>query len=215
MHLLKKLLQFDFDFIDISRAFPYNGQNTSEGGTAVFPAASGEHALFYYRYEPVDPEYRAFPQDGGFSLSLMRDGQLTVTLLFRNGAPRDTANYSVQPQLADQLMKLMDQHYWLGGSPLNLQLVPERHARFRSAFGYPGYPLVYCEDLPQLMRHPLMDSAGRYGRRLCVLFEDVCEVLEQFGIRLELDGYEFNPDLVKPLASRMNAPFGQIDHQVG
>lgn len=175
--------------------------------------ASGEQALFYYRYEPIDPAYRAFPQDGGFSLSLSQEHRLTVTLLFKNGAPRDTAHYSVQPALAGELMQLMDRHFWLGGSPLHLQLVPERHARFRSAFGYPGYPLITCEDLPQLMRHPLMDGAGRYGRRLCVLFEDVCELLQQFGIRLELDGYELNAELVRPLDTRMNAPFGQVEQQ--
>ena len=155
-------------------------------------------AVFYYACHPVTDTFRQFPGDGGFSVTLYQDNRLVVTLYRSDGFVRDQMTYIAPTTFQEGVWQLMPSASFVGGLPTELHLSGQRVCRFVSCIGLPGYPLITCEDIPQMIRQPLMDKDGNAARRLCVLFEDLCTVAHANGLMLDIDGYDIDPEKILP-----------------
>ena len=156
-------------------------------------------AVFYYAFRPVAEGFGQFRGDGGFSVTLYQDNRLVVTLYRSDGFVRDQMHYVAPSTFQEGIWQLMPSASFLGGIPTDLHLSGQRTCRFVSSIGLPGYPLISCEDIPQMIRQPLMDKDGNAARRLCLLFEDLCFVAHANGLLLDIDGYDIDPEKIRSL----------------
>lgn len=158
------------------------------------------HPMFYYGYRPLSDTCRYFPDDGGFSVSLYHDGQLVFDMLRQDGSMYSQYVYQLPAELCSRLLEYADHEAtWLSAVPSHLQLPYDRAPRFESRVGVAGYPLVICDDIPQMIRMSFMDGMGRAARKLCCMMEDIAELMAPYGISLYLNGYGCDDNRIKPV----------------
>ncbi|MDO4483565.1 MAG: hypothetical protein Q4C54_03765 [Clostridia bacterium] len=165
--------------------------------------------IFYYRYQPLTPEWRENPDDNGFALTVFEDGRAYFSLF--NG--REHVIKQDLYQLTDSFrvryleeLKLADR--WLGSVPQQMTLPPQYVTRFRSQIGLDGYPLIFCDDIAHLTKAPFGDEMGRCARRLCMLLEDIAELLKMQGLTLTPYGFTFDAAVARTVSSNtMDQPF--------
>ena len=149
--------------------------------------------IFYYAYRPFAEDYRMDPGDGGFSMTLYEDGRFVISAVDLQGQDRWQLFYDLPSAFKEKYREFLDRNNReISSLPIAIQMPANRTARFASSVGLEGFEFITCDDIPQLCHLPFGTAEGRSGRRLCTLMEDLAEVMEPFGIHLDL--YTFYVD---------------------
>ena len=85
---------------------------------------------------------------------------------------------------------------WLGACPCDLRaanLTP-----YASSFAFDGYDPVRVWGINDLLAQPAGSEAGFFTRHIYVLFEDIANLFAENGIRLMLDGFTWDTQMVRP-----------------
>ena len=69
---------------------------------------------------------------------------------------------------------------------------------YASSFAFDGYDPVRVWGINDLLAQPAGSEAGFFTRHIYVLFEDIANLFAENGIRLMLDGFTWDTQMVRP-----------------
>ena len=151
--------------------------------------------VFQYQFRPLMKDHRA--ADGGFCIILYENSILSFSTYDVNGAFLDELCFSLPLRLMPCFYSLLrNAGSWLGACPCDLRaanLTP-----YASSFAFDGYDPVRVWGINDLLAQPAGSEAGFFTRHIYVLFEDIANLFAENGIRLMLDGFTWDTQMVRP-----------------
>lgn len=148
--------------------------------------------IFHYSYRPMIKEWRRFPMDDGFGLTLYENGVLNVFMYQYPRVAYENYSWMMPLSLVQEMTETLNRHqYWLCDSMPAIRLAKGEISRFMSMFGFCDCEPVSGEDLPTAARMEMGADEGYYARHLLVLFEEASRVLAKYGIELSLENWEY------------------------
>ena len=85
---------------------------------------------------------------------------------------------------------------WLGASPVDLRA--SNVSPYASSFAFDGFDPIRIWGMNELICEPACSEMGFFARHLYVLFEDVANLLAEKGIRMTLDGFTWDNNMIRP-----------------
>ena len=155
----------------------------------------GSKPVFQYKFRPLMQDQRA--PDGGFCVILYENRILSFSTYDVNGAFLDELCFSLPLRIMPCFYSLLrNAGSWLGACPCDLRaanLTP-----YASSFAFDGYDPVRVWGINDLLAQPAGSEAGFFTRHIYVLFEDIANLFAENGIRLMLDGFTWDTQMVRP-----------------
>lgn len=149
--------------------------------------------VFMYQFRPLMNDRRA--PDGGFCILLYENSILSFSTYDVSGAFLDEICFVLPPQVIHFFHGLVQSaRNWLPACPCDLRAA--NVTPYASSFAFDGYDPVRIWGINALLNEPTGTESGFYTRHLYVLFEDVCNLLRDCGIRLSLDGFTWDTQRV-------------------
>ena len=169
-------------------------------------AGYGCKPVFQYKFRPLMPDSRA--ADGGFSVILYENRILSFSTYDVNGYFLDELCFALPGRVMNCFYSLLrNASSWLGASPCDLR--GSSISPYASSFAYDGYDPIRIWGINQLLCEPTGSESGFFARHLYVLFEDVANLFAENGIRLTLDGFTWDNDVVRPFRKNQMYRTGQ------
>ena len=144
-------------------------------------AGYGSKPVFQYKFRPLVQDRRA--PDGGFCVILYENRILSFSTYDANGAFLDELCFSLPGRVIQCFYGLLrNASSWLGATPCDLR--GSAMAPYASSFAFDGYDPIRVWGINELLCLPAGSEAGFFTRHLYVLFEDISNVLTEYGINL-------------------------------
>ena len=158
-------------------------------------ARYGYKPIFQYKFRPF-PQDGILPSDGGFTILLYENGILSFSTYDASGAFLDELCFSLPGRVLQCFYSLLrNASSWLPSTPCDLR--GPKDSPFGSSFAFDGYDPIRVWGMNDLLCEPCGSARGFFARHLYVLFEDVCNVLAEYGLNLSLDGFTWT-DRIRP-----------------
>ena len=155
-------------------------------------ARYGHKPIFQYKFRPFSQDVP--PQDGGFSVILYENGILSFSTYDVNGAFIDELCFSLPGRVLQCCYGLLrNASSWLPSTPCDLR--GNADSAYGSSFAFDGYDPIRVWGMNQLLCEPCGSPGGFFARHLYVLFEDISNVLVEYGINLLLDGFTWTENI--------------------
>ena len=165
----------------------------------------GSRPVFQYKFRPLLQDQRVM--DGGFCVILYENRILSFSTYDVNGAFIDELCFSLPVRVIQCFYSLLrNASSWLPSTPCDLRGTPD--SPYGSSFAFDGYDPVRVWGINQLMSEPCGSAGGFFARHLYVLFEDISNVLVEYGINLSLDGFTWT-DQIQPFRKNQMYSSGQ------
>ncbi len=162
--------------------------------------------VFQYQFRPLMNDRRA--PDGGFCIILYENGVLSFSTYDVTGAFMDELCFSCPSRVLHCFYSLLhNAGSWLPACPVDLRsagITP-----YASSFAFDGYDPVRIWGINDLLVEPAGSEGGFFSRHLYVLFEDVANLFAEIGIRLTLDGFQWDPQRIQPFRKNPTYSTGQ------
>ena len=155
-------------------------------------ARYGHKPIFQYKFRPFARDVQ--PQDGGFCVILYENGILSFSTYDANGAFLDELCFSLPGRVLQCFYGLLrNASSWLPSTPNDLR--GQTESLYGSSFAYDGYDPIRVWGMNSLLNEPCGSAGGFFARHLYVLFEDISNVLAEYGINLTLDGFTWTEQI--------------------
>ena len=172
-------------------------------------AGQGCKPVFQYKFRPLLKDSRK--ADGGFCVILYENAILSFSTYSETGAFLDELCFALPMRTMQCFFSLLrNASSWLGATPCDLR--GNGMAPYASSFAFDGYDPIRVWNINQLLCEPACTESGFFARHLYVLFEDIANLFEENGIRLQLDGFLWRTDKVQPF--RKNQFYGTAGQNV-
>lgn len=147
-------------------------------------------AIFHYAFRPLVREYKRYDLDGGFSVTVYDDNRAVFVMYDLPYTERTRATFMLDESFVKGYLAILSENdHWLQKLDQNVRLPENRVARYCSTFGFNGYSLINCDDPVEMMRMRLGTPEGYAARRLCMLFEDIMMLLNDYGLNLQFNDW--------------------------
>lgn len=157
-------------------------------GAASLIARYGHKPIFQYKFRPFARDTQAV--DGGFCIILYENGILSFSTYDATGAFLDELCFSLPARVLQCFYGLLrNSSSWLPSTPCDLRGTGD--SPYGSSFAFDGYDPIRVWGMNQLLCEPCGSPGGFFARHLYVLFEDISNVLAEYGINLSLDGFSW------------------------
>ena len=159
--------------------------------------------VFQYQFRPLMNGRRV--ADGGFCVILYENGILSFSTYDATGAFMDELCFALPSRVLHCFYSLLrNAGSWLIACPCDMRSADV--TPYASSFAYDGYDPVRVWGMNDLLIEPAGSEHGFFCRHLYVLFEDVANLFAENGIRLTLDGFQWDPQLIQPFRkSQLNS----------
>lgn len=152
--------------------------------------------LFTYQYRPYSLSQNA--NDGGFKLALFGNNTLVYTTFDRMLTAKEVYTFLIAPDVLVRYMRMLDSaSWWLSRHPLNIS--GQGRVGYRGMMGVTGHPLFSVDDLEELAQRPFNDERGLLARRMCVLLENVAELLIPYGLYMTPHSFVWDNRVTGPM----------------
>ena len=169
-------------------------------------AGYGSRPVFQYKFRPLAHDTRAL--DGGFSIILYENRILSFSTYDVSGVFLDELCFALPGRVMTCFYALLrGAAPWLGSTPCDLR--GEDVSPYASSFAFDGYDPIRIWGMNELICEPACSEAGFFSRHLYVLFEDVANLLAENGIRLTLDGFTWDNNMIRPFRKNQLYSSGQ------
>lgn len=150
--------------------------------------------VFMYQFRPLMNDRRA--PDGGFCILIYENCILSFSTYDVSGAFLDEVCFVLPSRVIQYFHALVESAgSWLPACPCDLRAASV--TPYASSFAFDGYDPVRVWGINALLNEPTGSEAGFFARHLYVLFEDICNLLRENGIRMSLDGFTWDPHRVR------------------
>ena len=169
---------------------------------------AGYHSkpVFQYQFRPLMNDRRA--PDGGFCIILYENCILSFSTYNVDGIFLNEWCFSLPAKMIQCFYSLLrNAGSWLAVCPVDLRaanLTP-----YASSFAFDGYDPVRIWGINQLITEPVGSESGFFARHMMVLFEDIGNLLAEYGIRLVLDGFTWDSNIARPFRKNQMIYSGQ------
>ena len=153
--------------------------------------------LFTYQYRPFG--YSQNAADGGFKVAFFRNCRLVYTTFNRMQSVMAVNTFLITPEILGQYMMILDAEcWWLNRQPLNIG--GGGKVGYTAMLGVIGHPMFSVDDL-ELVAHdsPFGDERGMLARRMCLLLENVSELLIPCGLYITPHSFMWDSRVTGPL----------------
>ncbi len=155
-------------------------------------ARYGHKPVFQYKFRPFVRDAQA--QDGGFTVTLYENGILSFSTYDAMGGFIDEICFSLPSRVLQCFYGLLrNAASWLPSTPCDLRGTPD--SPYGSSFAFDGYDPIRVWGMNQLLSEPCGSAGGFFARHVYVLFEDISNVLVEYGINLSLDGFTWTDQI--------------------
>ncbi|MBQ8074104.1 MAG: hypothetical protein IJ231_10125 [Clostridia bacterium] len=155
-------------------------------------AGYGHKPVFQYKFRPLARDTQ--PVDGGFCVTLYENGILSFSTYDALGAFLDEVCFSLPGRVLQCFYGLLrNASSWLPSTPCDLRGSGE--SAFASFMAFDGYDPIRIWGMNELLCEPCGSPGGFFARHLYVLFEDICNVMVEYGINLSLDGFTWTDQI--------------------
>jgi len=162
--------------------------------------------VFQYQFRPLVHDFRA--ADGGFCIILYENRILSFSTYDAAGLFIDELCFSLPGRVMQCFFSLLrNAGSWLGSSPVDLRA--SNISPYASSFAFDGYDPIRIWGMNELICEPACSESGFFARHLYVLFEDVANLLAENGIRLTLDGFTWDNNMIRPFRKNQLYSSGQ------
>ena len=152
--------------------------------------------IFQYKFRPFAPG-GGLPADGGFTVILYENGILSFSTYDAQGFFLDELCFSLPGRMLQYYYSLLRNAVsWLPSTPNDLR--GGEKSLYGSSFAFDGYDPIRVFSMNALLCEPCGNPAGFFARHLYVLFEDICNLLTEYGITLSMDGFTWDADRIRP-----------------
>ncbi len=164
--------------------------------------------VFQYQFRPLSSQdHRA--ADGGFCVILYENRILSFSTYDVSGRFLDELCFTLPGRVMQCFFSLLrTAGSWLGSSPVDLRgsgVTP-----YASSFAFDGYDPIRIWGMNELICEPACTETGFFARHLYVLFEDVANLLAENGIRMTLDGFTWDNNVIRPFRKNQLYSSGQL-----
>ena len=152
--------------------------------------------LFTYQYRPYSLSQNA--SDGGFKLALFGNNTLVYTTFNRMQSVMAVYTFLISPEVLARYMMMLDgEGWWLSRQPLNIS--GQGRVGYKAMMGVTGHPMFSVDDLEDLVRRPFNDERGLLARRMCVMLENVSELLIPCGLYMTPHSFVWDNRVTGPI----------------
>ena len=152
--------------------------------------------LFTYQYRPYSLSQNA--NDGGFKLALFGNNTLVYTTFNRMQSAMAVYTFLITPDVLNRYMMMLDgESWWLSRHPLNIS--GSGRVGYKAMMGIAGHPLFSVDDLEDMAQRPFNDERGLLARRMCVLLENVAELLIPYGLYMTPHSFVWDNRVTGPM----------------
>lgn len=149
--------------------------------------------VFQYKFRPLNNG----AQDGGFSVILYENSILSFSIYDLSGAFMDETCFSLPGCVLQYFYSILkNAESWLGYAPQDLR--NSDRCDYASSFAFDGYDPVRVWGMEQMLVAPMGTAEGFYSRHICVLFEDISNLLVEYGIEMTLRTFQWSGSKAQP-----------------